>query len=62
MFVKKHVVLFITEKCYVTFFKLPRWIMDHWAARKSDEEMYRAYGRKPNAYLVRPAGREMLWK
>jgi hypothetical protein len=36
--------------------------MDCWAARKSDEEMYRACVRKPDVYLVRLEGREMLWK
>jgi hypothetical protein len=34
----KHVVLFVSEKYYVTFYKLPRWIMDYWAMRKLDEE------------------------
>jgi len=61
-FVYKHIVLLINQKDYVTFYKLPRWIMDYWAVRKYDEEMYRACGSKPDAYLVRPAVREMIWK
>ncbi len=36
--------------------------MDYWAGRKYDEDMYRLCGSKSNWYLVRPAGREMLWK
>jgi len=36
--------------------------MDYWAVRKYDEDMYRAGGGKLNAYLAKPAGREMLWK
>ena len=37
-FVKKHVVLLISQKDYVTFFKLLRWIMDYWAVRKFDKD------------------------
>jgi len=58
----KHVVLLISQKDYVPFYKLPRWIMDYWAVRKYDEDMYRPCGSKSNWYLVRPAGREMFWK
>jgi len=31
---KKHVVLLISQKDYVTIYILPRWIIDYWAGRK----------------------------
>jgi len=59
-FFKKRVVFLINQKDYVTFLQIAE--MDYWAARKYGEDMYRAFGSKPNAYLAKPAVREMLWK
>ena len=38
------------------------WLIGELLMEKSDEDMYRPCGRKPDVYFVRPAGREMLWK
>jgi len=53
-FLKKHIVLLINQKDYVTFLQITE--MDYWAARISGEYMYLSCGSKP-VYL-KPAVRK----